>query len=47
MLQFINFLWMSAVMWVLYVDYSKSVVGHIFAMWQSYTVYAQGHIPVM
>ena len=36
---------MYAVMWGPHVDFSRSAVGHLCAMWQVYL--AQGHMPVM
>ena len=46
MLQFIDFGWMGAVLCGLYVDYSRSEVGHICAMWHTDT-FVQGHMSVM
>ena len=43
-LQFTEFWWMCATMWVLYVDYSRSVVGHMCYVAE---VFVQGNMQVM
>ena len=35
MVQVINFWWMCAVMWGLFVNYSRSAVEHVCVMWQA------------
>ena len=44
MLQIIDFEWMCAGMWVLYVDNSSSIVGHIYNV---VVIFVQEHMPVM